>query len=141
MGGPYFGSCLCEAVKFRIDAFLPQIGNCHCRMCRKFHGAAFATYADVEKSKFEWICGEESLKDYTAENGTVRTFCRHCGSSLMFSTPRGADDVVEIALGAVDGDLPVKPDAHVFTDFSANWTTVSDELPKYSAGRDSDRIS
>lgn len=141
MAKPYHGSCLCGVVKFEVDEFLPQVAHCHCSMCRKFHGAAYATFAGVSRSKFRWVEGEHALKGYTAENGTIRTFCRHCGSSLMFASPNAPDDVVEIALGTVDGDIPVKPDAHIFVGSGANWTVLCDGLPQYVEGRDSAKIS
>lgn len=137
MTGAYCGSCLCGVVKFEIDEFLPQVAHCHCSMCRKFHGAAYATIAGVPRSKFRWVEGELALKGYTAENGTTRTFCSHCGSSLMFSSTLAPENVIEIALGAVDGDFPFKPDAHIFVGSCANWTVLCDGLPQYEEGRDS----
>ncbi|MDH3646569.1 MAG: GFA family protein [Gammaproteobacteria bacterium] len=133
---PYTGSCLCGAIAFEIDEFLPA-AHCHCSMCRKFHGAAFATIASVAREKFRWLKGDKALKGFTAENGTTRTFCRHCGSSLMFSSPRAPQDEVEIALGALDSDIPLQPDAHIYVGSSANWTKLSDGLPQYVEGRSS----
>ncbi len=140
MTDKYVGSCLCGAVRFEIDEFLPEVAHCHCSMCRKFHGAAFATIAGVPRSAFRWTQGEDDLKGYTAENGTTRTFCRHCGASLMFSSPRASRDVLEIALGALDSDVPVEPNAHIFVGSGANWTVVTDLLPQYEEGRSSARI-
>ncbi len=140
MSDPYRGSCLCGAVHFEIDEFSPQAAHCHCSMCRKFHGAAFATIAGVPRSGFRWTRGEDALKGYTAQNGTTRTFCEHCGSSLMFSSPRAPEDVVEIALGALDSDVPIEPSAHIFVASGANWAIVSDDLPQYEEGRSSARI-
>ena len=140
MTKPHRGSCLCGVVKFEVDEFLPEVAHCHCSMCRKFHGAAYATIAGVSRSHFRWIEGEEALTGYRAENGTTRTFCRHCGSSLIFSSPRASAQVIEIALGALDGDIPVKPNAHIFVGSKADWTEFSDDLPLYEEGRDSPRI-
>ncbi|TFH41882.1 MAG: GFA family protein [Lysobacterales bacterium] len=137
MTAPYHGSCLCGVVKFEIDEFMPQVAHCHCSMCRKFHGAAYATFAGVNRSKFRWMQGEDALKGYTAENGTTRTFCRHCGSSLTFASPRASEEVMEIALGAMDEDIPVKPNAHIFVASGANWTVLSDDIPQYEQGRSS----
>lgn len=136
----YRGSCLCGVVRFEVDEFLPQVAHCHCSMCRKFHGASYATIASVSRSKFRWVEGENALKGYTAENGTTRTFCSHCGSSLTFSSPRASEEVVEIALGTVDGDVAVEPDAHIFVDSGANWTVLNDGLPQYEEGRDSAEV-
>lgn len=140
MTGSYRGSCLCGTTRFEIDEFHPQAAHCHCSMCRKFHGAAFATIAGVPRSSFRWVAGEDALKGYTADNGTTRTFCRYCGSSLMFSSPRAREDVVEIALGALDDDVPVEPSAHIFVGSAANWTVFGDDLPKYAEVRGSARV-
>ena len=136
----YRGSCLCGVVRFEVDEFLPQVAHCHCSMCRKFHGASYATIASVSRSKFRWVEGEDALKGYTAENGTTRTFCNHCGSSLTFSSPRASEEVVEIALGTLDGDVAVEPDAHIFVGSGANWTVLNDGLPQYEEGRDSAEV-
>ncbi len=136
----YHGSCLCGVVRFEVDQFLPQVAHCHCSMCRKFHGAAYATIAGVSRSKFRWVEGEDALKGYTAENGTTRTFCSHCGSSLTFSSPRASDGVVEIALGTMDEDVPVEPSAHIFVGSAANWVVLSDDLPHYEEGRNSAKV-
>ena len=141
MSGPYKGSCLCGSITFEVDDFLPRTGNCHCSMCRKFHGAAFATLAEARRDQFRWTSGEHMLSNYTAANGTVRTFCGNCGSSLMFFSPTETVGLVEIALGCFDDEVPVKPDAHIYLGSGAKWASPEDELPKYEAGRDSARTS
>jgi len=139
MQGPYRGSCLCAAIHFEVDAFAPHTGNCHCSMCRKFHGAAYATIAEAHRDHFRWLNGEDALKAYTASNGITRQFCRHCGSSLTFASPNADPDLVEIALGCFDDEVPVKPDAHIFVASGASWARPDDDLPQYEAGRDSKR--
>lgn len=141
MSKAFQGSCLCGEVNYEFDEFLPRVAHCHCSMCRKFHGAAFATIASVARSTFSWTKGKDSLQEYRAENGTVRTFCKHCGSSLSFFSPRAAADVIEIALGSVDGEIPVKPDAHIFVSSGASWSVICDRLPRHKEGRDSGTIS
>ena len=134
------GQCLCGAVRYEVDRFGPRLAYCHCSMCRKFHGAPFVTLGEVDKSSFRWTKGEEALQSYVAENGTVRKFCRHCGSSMTFSSPNVQRDVIEISLGTLDSDLEVRPDAHIFVGSKANWTTICDDLPQYEAGRQSKRL-
>jgi hypothetical protein len=140
MPAPYRGSCLCAAIGFEVDEFAPRTGNCHCSMCRKFHGAAYATIAEAHTSHFRWLRGEDKIKAYTAANGTTRSFCADCGSSLTFASPAADPELVEIALGCFDDDVPVKPDAHIFVASGAAWAHPVDDLPQYEAGRDSKRI-
>ncbi len=140
MSTSYRGSCLCGRIRFEVDEFLPRTGNCHCSMCRKFHGAAYATIAETRQAHFRWSAGEELLKAYTAENGTTRRFCSNCGSSLTFASPLADPDLVEIALGCFDDAVPVKPDAHIYVGSGASWAQPRDGLPQYVAGRDSKRL-
>jgi len=140
MTGSFQGGCLCGVVRFEISEFLPQAAHCHCSMCRKFHGAAFATFASAARASFRWLAGEPSLQSYTANNATQRTFCRHCGSSLTFSSPNGPTDEIEIAIGAMDGDVPVKPSAHIFVGSAVNWVSLNDGLPQFEKGRSSPRV-
>ena len=140
MTEPYKGSCLCGQIRFEVDKFAPLTGNCHCSMCRKFHGAAYATIAEARAHHFRWTAGEQLLQAYTASNGTTRRFCRNCGSSLTFASPSADPELVEIALGCFDDDVPVKPDAHIFVASGADWARPDDDLPQYEAGRDSKRL-
>jgi len=140
MSAPYRGSCLCGGIRFEVDQFAPHTGHCHCSMCRKFHGAAYATIAEARQDHFRWTSGQDLLKGYTASNGTTRSFCDHCGSSLTFSSPAADPDLVEIALGCFDDEVPVKPDAHIFVASGAKWAAPTDELPQFEQGRDSHRI-
>lgn len=140
MPGPYRGSCLCNAIRFEVDEFEPQTGNCHCSMCRKFHGAAYATLAEARRENFRWIDGEKLIKGYTADNGTTRSFCSNCGSSLTFASPNADPDLVEISLGCFDDEVPVRPDAHIYVASGAKWALPEDDLPRYEAGRDGARI-
>lgn len=139
MGAPYRGQCLCGAVKYEVATFTPRMAHCHCSMCRKFHGSAFATYGEARTSDFRWLQGEDELQSYTAENGTTRRFCRRCGSSMSFS-PKVRGDVVEIALGTLDSNLDMSPDAHIYVDSKASWSEIHDDLPQYSEDRRSRRL-
>ena len=132
---PYKGSCLCGTVQFEISQFLPEAAHCHCTMCRKFHGAAYATYGSVKSEHFRWTAGQDKLSEYTAENGTQRSFCQHCGSSLVFCSPKGDPAVVEIALATMDSVIPVLPNAHLYTNYALSWTSIDNKLPCFGEGR------
>jgi hypothetical protein len=129
----YKGSCLCGGVKFEAIGFSSQVANCHCTMCRKFHGAAFATLVSV--SEITWLSGNELLKDFIGHNGTARTFCSGCGSSIGFRLKGAPLSEIEIAISTFDEAIPVKVDAHIFTSYKANWCKINDELASFKEGR------
>lgn len=133
MGKKYKGSCLCGAVVFDVESFSPQAANCHCTMCRKFHGSAFGTLVGV--SGLNWLSGKDLLKEYTAHNGSIRTFCKLCGSSLGFRVKGTPLSGIEIAISVFDEDIPVRVDAQIFTDYKTNWCVLQADLPTFREGR------
>ena len=125
----YQGSCLCQQVRFSVVGFKGTVGNCHCTMCRKFHGAAFATLVNVEG--LTWLSGLEQLKDFVAPNGTIRTFCSHCGSSLGFRSKDAPLDEIEIAIATFDEDLPISAEVQIYCAYKANWSELSPTIKTF----------
>lgn len=123
------GGCLCGGVRYEIDGSLGKTDHCHCSMCRRAHGAAFGTYADVDSKRFRWTAGEELLTVYESSPGIGWNFCRRCGSSLAASDS-GA--VTSVTLGTVDGDPGVRPQKHIFVGSKAPWYEITDGLPQFS---------
>lgn len=58
------GGCLCGSVRYAITGPLGPAGHCHCSICRKAHGAAFATWVFVEPDQFRWSAGAELVGRY-----------------------------------------------------------------------------
>ncbi|MCE0495445.1 GFA family protein [Vibrio salinus] len=133
----YLGSCLCGSIKYSVSHVEEKMAHCHCNMCRKFHGAAFATFGEAKKADFNWLSGEELIKEYLADNGTKRLFCSNCGSSLVFVPSNDSGEYVEFSLGTIDSEIQQKPDAHIFTNYGANWYQITDDLPQYEEDRNS----
>lgn len=129
----YTGSCLCGAVTFAVQGFSDQVANCHCTMCRKFHGAAYGTLVGVRG--LTWLSGSQACREYTADNGTIRTFCVHCGSSIGFRV-KGADlPDIELAIALFDQAIPVQVDAQIFTRYKANWCALDPQVPEFPEAR------
>lgn len=131
----YKGQCLCGQVKYQIDEIGNKMAHCHCSMCRRFHGAAFATYGEVKAEGFHWLQGEDALSVYQADNNTKRKFCKHCGASLIFESAEGNRGVVEFALATLDAAPNLNPDAHIYTSTQVEWLKLGDDLPKFLFGR------
>jgi hypothetical protein len=122
------GSCACGSVRFEIDS-VRALTHCHCSNCRKLTGAAFATYAHVEKSKFRWRRGQRSIRRYESAPGSFRAFCPKCGSLVPGQAPYL--ETVSVPAGLLDDDPGVRPRLHVFTSSRAPWWEIADGLPQY----------
>ena len=135
MSHQYKGSCLCGTVSFTVNGFNKKAAHCHCSMCRKFHGAAFGTLVGV--LDLQWLSGVDMLKDFVAPNGSVRTFCRECGSSIGFRSKGVSFTGIELAIATFDESIPVEVDAHIYTHYQANWCVIQDKLIQFKEGRES----
>lgn len=126
------GGCLCGDVRFEIDGPLTSASHCHCSMCRKAHGAAFGTYGLVKAGDFRIVSGADRITRYRSSPGVVRTFCARCGSTLQWLRD-SKPDIVDIALGVIDGDPGVRPSSHIFVASKAPWYDITDNLPQHAA--------
>uniref|UniRef100_B8HT33 Glutathione-dependent formaldehyde-activating GFA n=1 Tax=Cyanothece sp. (strain PCC 7425 / ATCC 29141) TaxID=395961 RepID=B8HT33_CYAP4 len=122
------GSCLCGAVSYAINGSLERIGHCHCSICRKSHGAAFATWALINPDQFQWTSGAEFVEGYESSPGRKRCFCKKCGSPLVATH---AGKITEVVLGTVDGDSGARPSEHIFVGSKALWYEITDALPQF----------
>jgi len=98
-------------------------------MCRKHHGAAFATYGETGRDNLRWLQGEEHIKIYRSSAQMERLFCDVCGSSLLCRTSE-EPDAVYIALGTVDDEPGCRPTCHIWVGSKAPWYSITDDLPQ-----------
>ncbi|MCC5903766.1 MAG: GFA family protein [Halomonas sp.] len=96
------GSCLCGAVSFLLESEPKAVSNCHCKICQKQHGAAFATYASIPKSDLQYLSGQELLSSYSSSGSVVRKFCSVCGSNIEWSGSKKFPNWVSIAVASLD---------------------------------------
>ena len=123
------GSCLCEKVRWRAPGRLDAVTHCHCSMCRKAHGAPFASYTGVPAKRFEWLSGEDTITRYESSPGMERTFCSGCGSVTPYSF---GDDRMGIPAAVVGvGAEELQVSAHIFVAYKASWHRIGGDLPQH----------
>ena len=125
------GRCLCGALRFEADPPFQFMVNCHCSMCRKHHGSAFATFIAVPPAAFRWVSGEANVGVYASSESAARAFCRVCGSVAPHLLP--AIGQIIIPAGNLEGDLGMTPQMHIFAGSRAPWHEITDELPRSEA--------
>ncbi len=124
------GSCLCGTVRYEVQGPFNAMMSCHCSMCRKHHGAAFGTFVSAPSSGFRWVSGEDSILSYQSSEQGKRYSCKVCGSVLpMVLAEHG---LAVVPAGPLEGDLGIKPQAHLFVGSKAPWYTISDNMPQYA---------
>ena len=125
------GSCLCGAVSYGITEPFEEMHHCHCSRCRKAHGAAFSTFARTSKSSLRFVSGEDRVRHFRSSPPAQRSFCGDCGSNLLFQID-ALPQAVWVAIGSVDGDPGLRPQAHIFVGSKAAWYAIEDDLPQFS---------
>lgn|SRR5690625_2533258 len=124
------GSCLCGKVSYEIRG-LPQVMYyCHCSMCRKATGSAFATNMLVREADFIINSGLALIKAFQSSPGERRYFCSECGSPI-YSKAQARQGVVSVRCGALDADPAIRPTEHIYTASKAPWFDICDQLPQH----------
>ncbi len=114
------GSCLCGAVKFEIEGQLSNASHCHCRLCQKAHGAAFASYAEANENDLEILTGAQLIKQYQSSPHTSRSFCGICGSNLFWKDSNNKG-IIDVALACLDSGFDESVSRHIYTESKAGW--------------------
>ena len=123
------GDCLCGTVAFEFDLPTLFAGHCHCTMCQRAHGAGIVTWVGVREDGFRVTSGQEEVVDYRSSEHTTRSFCGRCGSS-MFCNNVHHENIIDITVANLHGDLDRPVKSHFYYDCRAGWLTVNDDLKK-----------
>jgi hypothetical protein len=123
-------SCLCGGVGWEAAGRLEMMHHCHCSVCRKVHGAAFATYVGAPADGFRWVRGRDLAARYESSPGFFRKFCSRCGSVVAGDAVQGQ---VFMPAGCLDDDPGVRPEGHIFVASRAAWHEIADDLARFDA--------
>lgn len=126
----YKGSCLCKKVKLTVNGPIKSIIHCHCSLCRKNSGTAYATNGFVDSADLTVTEGKECLSTFSFKPGKHRHFCQYCGSPVYSSNDQDPSRV-RLRLGILDSDINERPGSHNFLGSKANWDDLDADLPRY----------
>jgi hypothetical protein len=124
------GGCLCGGIRFRVTGKLGPAAYCHCTMCQRANGSAFAANAPLRTKYFELRRGADLITEYESSPGKFRAFCRRCGSPV-YSRREDEPELRRLRLGTLDADPERRPFAHFWVSAKAPWHTIADALPQY----------
>jgi hypothetical protein len=119
------GSCLCGSINYQIDSDPVSVSHCHCKMCQKQHGAAFATYARFKRSDVKYVKGEEKLAVFNSSSDVLRKFCSVCGSNIEWSRSERYPEWVAIAVASFDNDFKASEIIELHKESEVCWLQAS----------------
>lgn len=125
------GACLCGGVRYELAGPLRRLNHCHCSVCRKHHGAPFASFVVAPAEGFRWTSGQENLREYASTAARVRRFCAVCGAVA----PTHLGDEVVVPAGNLLGEWSPEGGMarHLYVSEKPAWHTIADALPRYAA--------
>jgi len=104
---PRDGGCQCGRVRYTAAIAVPDAYLCHCTMCRRATGGAFAAFVNVPLSALTWHAEPDW---YRSSPIARRPFCAACGTPLGFAFLENAT-AIDLTLGSFDdpsGFVPVR---------------------------------
>jgi hypothetical protein len=122
---PLTGGCQCGAVRFAIREGLGRASICHCRMCQKAFGNAFAALVTAKGLEFT----RGAPRYFRSSNKVRRAFCGDCGTPLTYE-PDGFG--YEVAIGALDDPSLAPPAIQVGLESRLGWCADLPGLPTRS---------
>jgi hypothetical protein len=115
------GQCLCGMVRFEIDYPAFWAWHDHSRASRIAHGAAYATYVGVWRKRFRITAGADEIARYDeAATGATRSFCRRCGTPLIYERARSRH-MINIPRALFESRTGRQPLYHIGIDERQEW--------------------
>lgn len=125
----YYGSCLCDTVKFEVHGDFESFYLCHCQHCQKDTGSAHAANLFSQSARLIWLSGADAATSFTLP-GTrhSKSFCKLCGSALPGTQIPG---LLVVPAGCLDTRIDMVPTAHIFSSGKAAWNAAPGDVPEF----------
>lgn len=120
------GGCLCGARRYEFHGDPPHSGYCHCDMCKRATGGAFAVLVQARRDTLKWT--KEPPSVYRSSPIATRGFCPICGSPLFLQYDD--DDLVRVTAGSLDGPQAIRPAGHYGVESRLAWADIGAGLPE-----------
>lgn len=127
------GGCTCGRVRYRLTAEPIIVNACHCRLCQRTTGSAFALNAMIEDAFID-LTGEEPevARSCSELSDNLRIWrCRDCGTQLWGDHPMMTDNIRYVFIGTLDRGEAFAPAAHFFVRSKHPWIALPPDIPSY----------
>ena len=124
------GRCQCAVIQYQGSGARTDYCHCHCSICRRLHGAAFASWGGVLRDEFSYVSGEEKLRSYPFSENSDSLYCESCGSRVLVDF-KAEPHMLYLAMGTIDEDVDLPDGYHQFVGSKAPWFEITDSLPQY----------
>jgi hypothetical protein len=110
------GKCMCGTVSYKAKVTEPELGACHCSMCRRWSGGVFLGLA-VQPNAISFE-GEDQIQVFQSSPWAERAFCKTCGSNLFYrvTAPGEHQGIYHIGAGTMDDQKGITLSQQLFID-------------------------
>lgn len=121
------GKCLCGAVLVVGTANDPEVGACHCNMCRRWSSGPYFEVT-CENVTFE---GEDNITKFRSSEWAERGFCNKCGSNLFYHIIDSQE--FQISIGLMDDQSDLRLSLQVFIDSKPPFYALANKTETMTA--------
>jgi len=129
------GGCACGHVRYRVESPPLIVHCCHCSVCQRQSGSAFAVNALVEADRVQLLQGDVADVTVPSPSGKNQRIsrCPICQVALWsyyLVMHGGLGELVRfIRVGTLDDPGTMPPDVHIYTSSKQPWVTLPDNAP------------
>jgi len=122
------GQCLCGTVAFEMEYPAFWAWHDHSRASRLAHGDVYATYVGTWRKRFRITAGERAISRFEEQStGAVRSFCRSCGTPLMYERSRSRH-MINIPRALFQSRTGRQPIYHIALEEKQDWAYAGEPL-------------
>lgn len=130
------GGCTCGHVRYRLSSRPLIVHGCHCTLCQKQSGGAYAVNALIEEDQVEILSGSLSVCRVATPSGAGQsiTRCESCGVAVWskyHALPKVGNQVLFIRVGTLDDPATMPPDVHIHTSSKQPHVAFADQAPRF----------
>ncbi len=120
--GPLDGGCSCGAVRYRLTTAPMFVHCCHCLLCQRQTGSAFAINALIETSRIELLHGSLEVTSMPTESGRPHDIHRCPSCKVAVWSDYGRRPALRfVRVATLDQPHALVPDVHIFTRSKVPW--------------------
>lgn len=122
------GQCVCGRVRLEFDFPAFWAWHDHSRSAQHAHGAAYATYIGVWRSRFRITAGNRSIVRFEDRpRGSARSFCATCGTPVLLEHARSRN-MVNLPRALFPTRTGRAPRYHIALEQSPEWAYRGEPL-------------
>lgn len=120
----FAGGCQCGARRFEVSAGPARLSVCHCRMCQRATGNAFAPLIEVAEARVRWTGAPAT---WASSNIAERGFRGIRGSPLFLRS--SGTGTIEFMVGSLAHPAHYAPAWNHGVESRLPWLATLDDLP------------